>query len=80
MERCAHGSEKLAAYLPGIAAAAALADPAQVGRWILSGTAAMTAMEGGRTCEDVFWDEFCRLSGGGASSTSGCLPRFTSGN
>lgn len=57
----------LAAYLPGIAAAAAaLADPAQVGRWILSGTAAMTAMEGGsRTCEDVFWDEFCRLSGGG---------------
>ncbi|NLG37203.1 MAG: HAD family hydrolase [Clostridiales bacterium] len=57
----------LAGYLPAISAAAAqLNEPARVGRWIMSGTAAMIAADGGgATCEDVFWEEFCRLSEAG---------------
>lgn len=58
--------EFLSRYLPLITAEAAhLAQPGLVGRWIMQGTQAMTLLEGGdKTCEDIFWKEFCSISGG----------------
>lgn len=53
-------------YLPLITAeAAGLAHPSDVARWIMKGTMAMAGLDGGdKTCEQVFWDTFCRHAGG----------------
>ena len=56
----------LDAYMPGLVMATApLADPRAARDWITQSVMAMLrAPHGEKTCEQVFWQEFCRLSGG----------------